>query len=80
MGVMHINEMTNIKSQFETLYKACLKDIVLINSKQLKLEDVLVSAQVNNSYLFFAVEQGVEKFSENINVVLNPKMKCRARK
>ena len=48
---MHMNEMRNVKSQFKALYKASLKDIVLINGKQLKLEDILVLAQVNNSYL-----------------------------
>ena len=72
---MHSNEMTNIKSRFETLYNVKLNDTVYQGIEQTTLEDILLKEKYGIHNLFLAIEQGCGKFSNHINVVLNPPVK-----
>ena len=76
---MHSNKMVNAKSWHETLFKAKLNDIVIKEGKKVKLEELLLKEKVNNSSLFIAAEQGVGQHAEDVYVVINPRMKNKAR-
>jgi len=80
LGAMHSNEMTNIKSRFETLYNVKLNDTVYQGIERITLEDILLKEKYGIHNLFLAIEQGSGKFSNHINVVLNPPVKDQARR
>ena len=56
-----------------------VEDIVIKDGVESKLEDLLRKQTTNNIPLFLAVEQGSGKSEYKVNVVLNPKVKNKAR-
>ena len=77
---MYYNEMVNVKSSFEILYNANLEDDVTHEGKTKALEDLLIKQEKNGDKLFITMEQGSGVASSNIQVILNPKLKYKARK
>ena len=53
---MHSNEMRNVKTRFETLYKVYLKNIILKNGKKSTLEDMILDQKDKDIPLFLAIE------------------------
>ena len=79
MVAIHKNEMLNIKARFETLYETQLNDIIIKEKKEYKLQDIILNIQYKDNNLFLAIEQGSGKYNRHTNVVLNPKVKNKAR-
>ena len=76
---MQANDMMNIDSRFETLCDVTLTTPVQDKEDTSVLEDVLLDVEYNGQKLFIAVEQGSGKNSEDVHVVLNPRVKNKAR-
>jgi len=53
---IYSNEMRNVKTRFETLYKVKLENIVLKDSKQSTLEDMILDQKYKDTPLFLAIE------------------------
>ena len=77
---MHLNELLNVKARFETLYKVNLNDKVVKEGKISTLGDLVLSVKDNKNNLFLTAEKGAGKNSNDVNIVLNPKVKNKARK
>ena len=74
MGVMHYNDVINMKARYETLIDASLNEKVMIESRmQETLESTLIKVQNGNDNLFLAVEEGAGKCKNNITTIVNPK-------
>ena len=76
---MQLNEIVNTKLRYETLFKAKLNDMVIKEGKKVKLEELLLKEKVNDSSLFIAVEQGVGQHTKDVYIVMNLRMKNKAR-
>ena len=79
MVAIYKNEMLNIKARFETLYETQLNNIIIKEKKEYKLQDIILNIQYKDNNLFLAIEQGSGKYNRHTNVVLNPKVKNKAR-
>ena len=75
LTAMYHNDKKNVKARYETLVNVNLKVEVWDNKneKYLLLEKVLIEVKSNNDKLFLVVEQGVEKYKKNVNLVVNLK-------
>ena len=80
LAAMHYNDVINIKSRYEILFDASVVDKVLFNGKEGILKEILLNVEDNEDRLFMAVEQGSGKGRNNIQVILNPGKKYKARK
>ena len=79
LAAMHSNDMLNPKARFETLYNTNLNDTVLYQGLEYKLKNLIRIVEVKDMKLFLAIEQGSGKKSKNTYVVINPKIRNRAR-
>ena len=76
---MDLNEMINIKSRFEILYETKLDDVVYQGDNQSILKDVILTQKYKEDNLFLAIEQGSGTSSRHTHIVLNPRLKNKAR-
>ena len=81
LAAMHHNDVKNIKVKYETLHDMNLKEEVwdTNSSRYITLESILMKLTHKNHPLFLAVEQGAGKFENNVNAVLNPRVKNQAK-
>ena len=81
LAAMHHNDVKNIKAKYETLCDMNLKEEVwdTKSSRYVTLESMLMTLKHENHPLFLAAEQGAGKFKNNVNVVLNPRVKNQAK-
>jgi len=76
---MHYNDIINVKARFEILFGAKGEDVVQYNGKTSKLKRLLLDLKEGDERLFLAVEQGAGIAKNNIQVILNPQMKDKAK-
>ena len=76
------DDVKNIKSRCETLCNVNLKEKAWNTaiSRHVTLESVMMKAKIDNNPLFLAAEQGAGKFSNSVNVVINPKTKAQSKR
>ena len=79
LAAMQGNDMMNVKARHETTFNAKLDDIIYADEKHYYLEDYILDAKYNDQLLFLAAEPGSGGYGNNLQVVLNPSMKCKAR-
>jgi len=80
MAAMHWNEMINVKARFETLYKTRVDDIVVDDQgRKVTLEDFILRIMYKDYRMFLVIEQGVGKAARHTHVILNPKVKNKAK-
>ena len=79
LALMYKNDIINTKARFETLYNIKVSQVVYQGDKKTTLAEVILKASHGDEKLFLVLEQGSGKFKEHTNVVLNPKLKNRAR-
>jgi len=80
VAAMHANEVLNVKARFETLYGVSVNELILHDNKEYVLEDFIMEQVDQEQKLFLAVEQSYSKYGHSVKVILNPKMKNKARK
>jgi len=80
IAAMHYNDVINVKSRYEVLFDANVDDIVMFKEEEKILKEILFEANDNEERLFLAAEQGAGAGKNNIQVILNPQMKFKARK
>ena len=77
---MHANECKNIKARYETLFNINIDQYVSWEGQHYKTKEFLMIRKANKIQLFLAVEQGARKFSKDIHIVINPRVKQAAKK
>ena len=80
LAAMHYNDVINVKSRYEILFDVSVADKVSFNEKEGILKEILLNVEDNDDRLFMAVEQGSGEGRNNIQVILNPSKKFKARK
>ena len=82
LAAMYHNDVRNIKVKYETLYDVNLKDEVwdTTNSCYVTLESILMKLMNESNPLFLAAEQGAGKFRNDVNVVINPRVKMHSKR
>ena len=80
IAAMHANEVLNAKARCETMCNANLKDAIAYDNKEYSLEDFILNQKEQGQKLFMAAEQYSTKYRNNAKVILNPKIKNKARK
>ena len=53
--------------------------MVIKEGKKVKLEELLLKEKVNDSLLFIVAEQGVAQHTEDVHIVMNPRIKNKVR-
>lgn len=71
--------MLNIRAQHETLHHVKLGNNSTANDNVSTLKDLLLTVKDQQDNLFMAAERGAGKNSSDVNVILNPKVKEKAR-
>ena len=79
LAAMHSNEMKNPKAKYETLFEIQLKDKALYQGTEYTLKELIDQVQIKDIPLFLAIEQGTGKNSRHTQVVINPKVRNRAK-
>ena len=80
IAAMHANEITNVKARYELLYQANLGDQIMYDNQQYNLEDLILNQKEHRQKLFLAVEQTLGPNENCVQVIINPKLKNKARK
>ena len=79
MAAIHYNDVINVKARYEILFGAKVDDIVQYNGKTTKLKRLLLDLNDKGEKLILAVEQGSGVAKNNIQVILNPQIKEKAK-
>jgi len=72
---LHINEMNNVETQFESLLNARVKDRVKFEGKIGTLRDMILSVKQNKVQIFVGVEQGARSNTNNILLLIIPSLR-----
>ena len=80
MGALYSNNITNVPVKFEWLAQADVKDRVIYNGTEGALCDTLLKVKYNNVQLFIDVQQGVDKKSDSVFVLMILKLRPIAQK
>ena len=79
-GSLYINEMNNVKTRFESLFDAKVRDRVKMDGKIGLLRDIILEIKVNKVPLFVGVEQGTRSNSDNVLLLTTLSLQREAQK
>ena len=81
LAAMHYNNVHGVKGKCEILHDVNLKDEVwdVKNSCHLTLESFVMKAMHENHPLFLATEQGAGIFHNDLNIVINARVKMHSK-
>ena len=77
IGTLHCNNIKNVKAKYKILFNININETIQLNNKNTK--DCTLDAKKNSKSIFLAAEQGSSKHVNDIQVMPDPKMKCKVR-
>ena len=66
-------------TRYETLFNVKLKDMVKFKDDDYLLGQLLKEVNYNNCLLFLAAEQGAGRYENDMHIVVNPRVKVKAK-